>query len=309
MKRSSINNLIRQYCDGELNDEQIAQAELHLQNHPEDQALVESERKLRQRIEAVIKTDCPHAPTELADKIKAEFAKHDVSSDSQEQTYAYSPRSWSFGPSKANVFAVAASLALVVGAVLFGIFGNPIDMRGVDKRLQAAEVTDAAESVGLEHINVASNKIPLKEMNLKGCISCKSTLSACCIKLGTHKVPEIILSSVGYEFSGGLECVVPHCDMSYHLFFKKVNGIGLVSIHVVKDTGKFNLDEGEPFESKMPFSFKTSSFYMKKEIRGGKPSVVVFGDGEFMYLVMACIPYDTEQVIGSIQASIVDQDR
>ena len=171
MSEQKIANLIRQYCDGELNEEQISQIEQHLRDHPEDQAIVDSERELRKRIEGVVKADCPHAPAGLADKIKAEFAKLEVSSDSQEQTYAYSPRSWSFGPSKANVFAVAASLALVVGAVLFGIFGNPIDMRGVTNRVQAAEATEAAESVGLEHINVASNKIRLEDINKRAVLA------------------------------------------------------------------------------------------------------------------------------------------
>ena len=306
MSEHLITNLIRQYCDGELNEEQIAQVEQHLQDHPEDRAIVESEHKLRKRIEAVVKADCPHAPAGLTDQIKAEFAKHEVSGDieteTETQTYAYTPKSWSFGPNKANVFAIAASLLLVVGAVLFGIFGRPIDSRSTG----ISQAAEAAESVGQEHINVASNKTPLEEMNTKGCTSCNSILSACCIQIGTSKIPEINLTSVGYEFKGGMECEVPYCESSYHLFFRQINGRGYVSVHIVKDEGTLNLDDGVPYESKMPR--KTYRFFMNKEYMHGKPSVVAFSDGEVKYMVMTCIVSDTERVIASIQTSVVGQD-
>lgn len=300
MNKPSITNLIRQYCDGELNDEQTAQVEQHLQDHPEDQSIVDSERKLRKRIEAVIKADCPHAPVGLADQIKAELAKDDVSSDSEVEPYKYSLKSWIAGPSKANMFAVAASLALVVGAVLFGIFGRPIDSPSTG----VSQAAEAAESVGLEHIKAATDT-SWPDMDAMECYSCETAQKAYCRQLGTDRIPRIDLSLAGYEFKGGMVCEVPYCDTSYHLFYRQQNGQGLVSIHIVRDTGKLNLDDGEPFGSKMPL--KTARFYLDEEIMGKKPCVVVFSDGEIMYLVMACETNDTEQVIDSIQAAIVNQ--
>jgi len=305
MSNHSITNLIRQYCDGELNDEQIAQVQKHLQAHPEDQAIIESERKLRKRIEAVVKADCPHAPAGLVDQIKSEFTKQSVSSDSEEETYAYSPRSWSFGPNKANVFAVAASIALVVGAVLFGIFGNPIDRRNAVDVSQTTAAIEAAESVGLEHIKLATNRGSLDA--LMGCSSCDDARSAYCRQLGSEDIPKIDLSAAGYEFKNGMECAVPHCETSYHLIFSKSEGMGLVSIHIARDTRNLNLDAGEPFDGKT--RFKTSRFYLNRKIMGQSPCVIAFRDDEIMYLVMACISSDTEQVIDLIQDSIVNQGR
>lgn len=301
MSEPLITNLIRQYCDGELNNEQIAQVEQHLQDHPEDQVIVDSERKLRKRIEAVVKADCPQAPAGLADQIKAELAKHDVSSDIEVETYAYSPTSWSLGPSKANVFAVAASLALVVGAVLFGIFGNPIDRPSAG----VSQATEAAESVGLEHIKAATdnNWLDLKTRDFK---SGEEAQKACSIQLSTE-IPKFDLSKLGYEFKGGTMCSVPHCDRACHLFYKQINGAGLVSIHIVKDTEKLDLDDGEPFKNITPL--KTTKFFLEDDAMGNKPCVFAFSNGKITYLVMACESNDSEQIIGSIQASIVNQGR
>ena len=83
--------------------------------------------------------------------------------------------------------------------------------------------------------------------------------------------------------------------------------MGYVSVHMIKDKGTLNLDDGVPFESKMPR--KTFRFFMNKEFMHGKPSVVAFSEGDVKYMVMTCISSDTEQVIASIQDSIVDQDR
>lgn len=301
MSKHSITNLIRQYCDGELNDEQIAQVQQHLQDHPEDQAIVESERKLRKRIEAVVKADCPHAPAGLADQIKSEFTKQSVSSDSEEETYAYSPRSWSFGPNKANVFAVAASIVLVVGAVLFGIFGNPIDRRVPELN----RIAEAVSSVGLEHMKAASDPGRFDRPKSK-CISCEDA-SRDCKRLFKTDIPVLNLSSSGYTFKEGMECEVPHSGKAYHLFYKQVNGNGLVSVHIVKDVGQLGLQDAQPFEGDIPL--KTAQIFLDNGDKNWNPSVLTFSDGEMAYMVMLCMEIDTEQVIRSIQESIVKEGR
>lgn len=294
-------NLIRQYSDGELSEEQSAQVEQYLQDHPEDKAIVDSERKLRSSIKTALIADCPNAPAGLEDKIKADFAN-----ESQEETYAYSQKAWSFGPNKANVFAVAASIALVIGAVLFGIFGNPIDR----PNMVVSRASEAAESVGMEHIYVATTKGCLEDMAGSGCNNSASARKEYCTQLGSDNLPKIDLSLAGYEFKNGMKCEVPHCETSYHLIYRQIKGRGLVSIHIARDKSK-NLDledGGEPFESKTPLI--TSRFYLDQVDMGSyRPCVIAFRDSEFMYLVMTCIPKDTEQVINLIQASIVDQGR
>ena len=119
MNDGSMIKLIRLYCDGELDQEQVKQVEQHLQEHPEDRMLLKSERLLRERVGAVMNDACPSAPADLPQQIRARLHIAEPTG------YAFTR--WLREPRRANVFAVAASLFLVASAILFGILGPRLD--------------------------------------------------------------------------------------------------------------------------------------------------------------------------------------
>ena len=122
--------LIRLYCDGELSPEQVADFEKQLLADPGAKRAVteqiEVERRLRGCVDSAIKSHCPCAPKDLDLRIKVLFSQvNETSGDvvgriGREQTRQRLPQ-------RANIFAIAATLALIAGAVLFGIFGRTID--------------------------------------------------------------------------------------------------------------------------------------------------------------------------------------
>ena len=146
MSDRSIAELIRLDCDGELDQAQAEQLQRHLEAHPEDRTLVESERRLRERVGVVMTAACPSAPADLAERIRHRLETDEA--DVEAEPAGFSFAQWLQGPRRANVYAVAASLVVVAGAVLIGILGTPID----DQPTRAGQAVEAAASVAGEHV-------------------------------------------------------------------------------------------------------------------------------------------------------------
>lgn len=122
---------------------------------------------------------------------------------------------------RASYAAVAAVLALIAGAVLFGIYGRTIDdvpvQRGVDVVGNVAQYIDKEHgecTTSLEHIQKQSTFHTLSDAE----VGLTEALGA--------PVQAFDLSALGYDFVGAGQCEVPLDEQpSGHLMYRKtVNG-------------------------------------------------------------------------------------
>lgn len=298
MSDRSIPELIRLDCDGELDQEQARQLQRHLQAHPEDRKLVESERRLRERVGIVMTAACPSAPADLAERIRQGLDT--VKADVKTEPAGYSFAQWLRGPRRANVYAVAASLVLVAGAVLFGIFGPQID----DQLTQAGagQAVEAAASVAGEHVATASDG-----GRLAASMIAYTSLGEAQRMMDRHLEVALTvfdLGDVGYEFVGAMECDVPHCKRGCHFLYRRQDSRpGLVSLHIVPDDGQFDLSEGQPFEGELLLD---STLFPKNP--GCPQDVIMFSDGKLVFLVVMCVSEDAMNVVRAMQGHLLHTD-
>ncbi len=298
MSDRSITELIRLDCDGELDQGQARQLQRHLQEHPEDRKLVEAERRLRERVGIVMTAACPSAPADLAERIRQglDTVKADVEAEPAGYTFAQ----WLQGPRRAHVYAVAASLVLVAGAVLVGIFGPQID----DQLIQAGaeQASEAAASVAGEHVATASDG-----GRLAASMIAYTTLGEAQRAMERYldaAVTVFDLGDVGYEFVGAMECDVPHCERGCHFLYRRQDSMpGLVSLHIVPDRGQFDIGEGQSFNGELPLD---STLFPKNP--DCPQDVVMFSDGKLVFLVVMCVSEDAMNVVRAMQGQLLHTD-
>lgn len=290
MNDTSMINLIRLYCDGELDQEQVKRVEQHLQEHPEDRKLLESERLLRERVGAAMKDACSSAPPNLSQQI-------------QERLDAAEPAGfllahWFREPQRANVFAVAASLFLVAGAVLFGILGPRLDEQ-MNRQVGPEQAIEAAVSVAAEHVAATTTRGQFAQMIAHDNRSDAKLAMEAYLKTS---LTVFDLQDAGYDFVGAMKCAVPHCERSCHfLYLRKGGKPGMVSLHVVPDVGQFDLGEGELLNGEL--SWASARFPRNLDC---PQDVVMFSDGKLLYLVVACISGDIEKVVSTMQEELIE---
>ena len=165
MSKAVTTRKIREYCDGELTPQEAASVAEKLAQDAELGAFAEFERRLQEQVSAVLKTDSA-PPSDLADRVRQALAAEAETPGWDAETPAIQtarrfPRLKWRAPVQANAFAVAATMVLVVGAVLFGIFGQSIDSwRG--SRVDIA--LDVAGAVAGEHVAAVKSgpmRVPL----------------------------------------------------------------------------------------------------------------------------------------------------
>lgn len=226
--------MLRLSADGELNPADQANVKQALVGKNASLGrMIENEKKLR---DAVARSMGPaHAPESLHAQIMRTMAETPVdASESREvigridrdgATVIGERRSWLLrvfsSPQRASFAAVAAVLALVAGAVLFGIYGRSIDdvpvQQGVDVVGNVAQYIDKEHgecTTSLEHVQKQSTFQTLKEAE----VGLTEALGA--------PVQAFDLSDLGYEFVGAGQCNVPLGEQpSGHLMYRKsVNG-------------------------------------------------------------------------------------
>lgn len=289
---------IRLLCDGELSLPEAAAIEAKLREHPDAADMAGFDRELRKHVATVMKAG-PPVPSGLADRIRAAIAV-EADADTEPVVVARiappsgtpAHRAWWKAPLHANAFAVTASLVLVAGAVLFGIFGQPIDSwrRGPVLDLAA----EAAAAVAGEHMvalggptNLARYETP--EMAARelapflgdgGCV--------------------YDLDDMGYRFVGGDTCDVPGCDRGCHLLYEHGSGQpGLVSLHIVPRPtqaellGTSGLDDLPLPTDKIPRGTNCPM------------DVLVWNYGDRCYLLSACISRDAERIALRMQQKLL----
>lgn len=308
--------MIRLYCDGELSPEQVDQLQEHLHQHPEDRARVEFERKLQQHVHAVMQVQCRCAPPELASGIHQRLteAAADEPQTSAGQVASrqskpppattastWSLASWFHAPRQANIYAVAASLALVAGAVLFGIFGRPIDAW---RRPQLVDlVADAVPFVATEHGRCAgngdarANKATFRDPHLAAAeLSSWLGATVSAVPLTDR------LNERGWEFFGGGYCGVPASKRSGHLIFTRDDqgsGPAILSVFVVPDDGGYSvLNKGAvvPLQPDNWHKFPAGERFSRE--------VWIYSDGYLIYLMVSCSSHELRQAAGALQDAL-----
>ncbi|MHC5005102.1 MAG: anti-sigma factor family protein [Planctomycetota bacterium] len=233
---------VRLYVDDELPAPERAAFESRLAGDETLRQHVEFERELRRHVEHLMQA---HAPTSLADRVRSSLADGDDAAPAPVATIGPVSRSgrgrwsrWLADPRQANVLAVAASLALVAGAVLWGIFGKPLDQMTAPP---ADTAVDAATFVAGEHVRCAmSESLLMTKASMHDPRDVRMDFSG---YLGVEPVlPD--LSVAGYEFIGGGHCAVPGHPASVHLIYSRRSADGRygpkVSIFAVPNVGQFD---------------------------------------------------------------------
>lgn len=226
--------MIRLYCDCELTPQQAAQLQECLEadaaQRQEVADAVEAERRLRGCIERVLKSTCPCAPRALGDRIKDALAADDNPSHREFQDRAVVGR---IGKrfSRPNIVAIAATLALIAGAVLWGIFGQPI---GSTSNPPVDLVAGAAAFADQEHGDCSNRVYDGAPTPAQAEAELAQWLAA--------PVQVFDLSAVGYEFAGAGRCAMPVPANSAHLTYVKAGSTGpqkpMVSIFIVPISSK-----------------------------------------------------------------------
>lgn len=285
---------IRLYVDGELTPEESTRLESLIENDEALRQAVDFERKLKRHISDVITSQAETAPGELASQIRAKL-------DQVERTVveSISPQPhtrWLYGPHRANIFAVAATLMIVAGAVLFGIFGRPIDDVGPVPVTDV--ITDSARFVAGEHNRCVNDEaIRDQKISITDPVAAYKFIAK---HLGTMPVPVIDLSDIGYEFVGAGPCGVPSAERSAHVMFhKKQSSDGMmqmVSLFMVPDSGQFRFNDS--------FGDRPGDW---AECNGGQPGdrrVLIATDDRIAYFLCCCDEEDLERIARAISLQI-----
>ena len=296
---------IRLFCDGELSLPEAAAIESKLRDHPQASALDNFERDLKQRVATTLK-DGSAAPAGLADRIREALAAAGDVADEVDAVGRIGPssdapaprraphRAWWQSPLRANAFAVAACLVLVAGAVLFGIFGQPIDALHRPPLVDVA--SEAAAAVAAEHV-IAVTRVdgPLQTARYRTREDAGRELAVYLGEAGCV----YDLSEMGYTFVGGDTCEVPACERGCHLIYRRTDRSGLISLHVVprsvglQTRGTAGLDVLPLPTDKIP---RDANCQM---------DVLVWNYGDRCYLLSVCVRRDAQKIALRMQQALL----
>jgi hypothetical protein len=185
------------------------------------------------------------------------------------------PRRWFLGPQRVNVFAVAACLLLVAGAVLVGIYGRPIDQL----RLQPPADTAAAELLAFAQREHKRSGDPIEAE--KECVthSPGETVDTLRHDFGLDiDIPDF--SSKGYQFDGLAYCDW-HDEQVPKLKYRVPAAPGQRSPRFCIFISK-NLDNLDCSSGRLPGCAKLGDHR-------------VWQDHGLVYLMTACKPADLDQ--------------
>ncbi len=222
----SLTRTVRLYCDGELSPEEVQRFERTLGEHAELKQAVTFERALRERVASTMASAAPKAPESLAERVRQALAREIEpqpipfpvdGAEHRPPRPAVRQPTW-----RLNYFAVAAVLAVVVGAVMFGLFFPPIDALTQGSPESASILSTLGTIAAEEHDRGASGA---KELTLRDPVQMSSQLS----KHLKSRVTPIDLSSLGYEFVGAATCgSLPCGGPSGQMLFSQKNDDGSI---------------------------------------------------------------------------------
>lgn len=294
------------YADGELPPDEAAAVERLLEADEAQRERVEFEQTLRRRVGKVIEAQAAAAPAGLAEQVRSALAVADDSApegevaDQDEALEADSGGfgvSWLAGPRRANIFAVAASLMVVAGAVLWGIFG-----RTIDSHPGPVDLTSPARFVADEHIRCAdSSQVRANKAKFRTPAEVEAKLSRWLGAPLNARPMTDGLAKLGWGFTGGGYCGVPVAERSGHLIFTRdLPDVGpiMLSIFVIPDDG-YSVREGD-----RTVSLRPGRWYPLPSDRKVKREVWIMSDGELIYLMAACVGSELPGAARALQEAI-----
>ena len=157
-------NQLRHYIDGELPPDEARAMEARVEADASLRRAASSERLVRDRVKAVL-GEAPPAPDALRAAV-TDLLQADAAPESETPP----PRTYSIWerlagvPLGANAWAVAASILLVIGAVLVGTQLDPIDDWS-NRAGQLTSAADVAEFAATEH-GACATKLKIREQKL-----------------------------------------------------------------------------------------------------------------------------------------------
>jgi anti-sigma factor RsiW len=247
MNDSSIWHLIQIHCDGESTPEQEAALQERLQHRADLQRALEDHRRfvqsLRSHTAGVMREQCPCCPDAVVQTIKSCISTSpDVGARAQ-QFGRSGPqahyRRWAAAfsaPVRVNGLAVAATLALIAGAILYGIFGPSIDDVRPPRSADLAAI--AAQIAANEHARSASEPSNLDE-NVAPPPPEEVERNAVA-HLGVP-IQVFDLTDAGYHFVRAERCDMGLTEPAYHLLYRKVVSSGqrvpMASVYVMAKSG------------------------------------------------------------------------
>jgi len=229
-------HLIERYADGELGPAETAAFEARLAGDPALTAEVERRLGARETMRSAIARSMQvETPLDLRASVLATLDQSRRPVSRRQGGDQLRPRSWWQGTRQANAFAVAASLLLVAGAVLFGIFGPRVVDRPGHGGGGDVPVTEVAETVVSEHESCAARGTCMaQDQPWRNLDAASEALSA----LIGHAVTAPNLDDAGYQFCCGGQSRVPGAgDRAGHLLYCRPDATGdncsFLSIFVV----------------------------------------------------------------------------
>ncbi|MHC4990792.1 MAG: hypothetical protein ACYTGC_07400, partial [Planctomycetota bacterium] len=256
----------------------------------EDDALrqrVAFERSLRERVGTLMRSSS--APADLASRVRKALAEEVTPTAAAPSGSVTTSRSWWLtSPRRSNALAVAASLLLVSAAVLWGIFGRPIDSvseNGADL------VADALQWVSKEHLRCAVDEDARAS---KGGETSRMEIQRSFERFLASPFPVVTLDHLDYALTGGGRCIVPGHERSVHLMYRRPPSGGepaaMVSLFAVPDVGQFDFQ---------PAPLIPGQWYSMGG-DGTGPSVNCMTDGFLVIFLVCCDVDDVPSVATSI---------
>jgi len=307
---------IRQFVDGELPADQAAAFERAMEADGDLRARMTFERSLRDAVlRSMTSGDAAGAPEALATRIAAAMAAERESMiaeraiDDRASTADFEPAgagdgvesSSAFarlfrGPARANALAVAASLFIVIGAVIVGMFGDDLGIGLSSNRPRTPQtpdmqaITESAEQALAEHDQCGSDDVMRSKIKYLDAASIHAALDR---RLGVP-VPIFDLHEVDLVLVGGGECAIqPQGDQAVHLTYRHPGGTGgRLSIFMQPDAGRHG--------DLVPFHIYHPADLGKSQFRSRPASL--WTDGEVVFIVVACRADDHDRAMNAIDS-------
>ena len=312
----SMQDRIKRYVDGELSSADAATLERELAGNPSLQSHVQFELHLRHRVQAVMEGDASKmAPAELRGAITSTLAAEgnipesavigrvssqpgEVAPDSAQGTH----RARLTQPRRVNFLAVAASLALVAGAVLFGIFAPQITRFQFNQpQTTRIDLSQTAAPFAADEHSRCTGDAERRKRQLEF-----TDIAAASTALGTHLASHVVVPDFGplnYEFIAAGRSDVPVDEPSGHAFYRSKGSEErrpCLSVFFFADRGQFMLPE-KGHDLPLPPGRSCEAGRSSKCHR----KVKVFSDGQTVYVLSACDQDKLEAAVQLLEDALV----
>ncbi len=269
--------VIRAYVDEELARDERLEFEVRLREDPSLVQQVQFERELRLAVARVLEGAAPQELTErLRDVLRDEPAV------AGSLPLSSTPRRWFDAPRRASLFYIAASLAVVAGAVAFGILGPRIDSVGrfPVPQFRAETAVFASEEHNRSASMVLSSSRPEEKSD-------RETTAQQLIRAGLDPaLASMDLSQAGYRVYGLCDCQLPSAGRSSHLLFRRIDPLrspAMASLFIFQD-------------QEMTDSMPVGQWIVCDGGSRCSHLVLRMTDGRQIYLLVCCDERDLESV-------------